>query len=68
MCALAHASRSFTNPSDTYRVLWSLSVALLSLQQCLDQLADWHEPTPRTPRPTTAIKLSIQVVLAAVEA
>ncbi len=41
--ALAHATRTFTDPSDTYRVLGSLSGALISLQQSLDQLADWHE-------------------------
>lgn len=39
---LAHASRTFTDPSDTYRVLGSLSAALASLRQSLDQLADWH--------------------------
>jgi hypothetical protein len=40
---LAHASRTFTDPGDTYRVLGSLSAALASLQQSLDQLADWHD-------------------------
>ncbi len=40
---LAHASRVITNPSDTYRVLGSLSTALASLQQSLDQLAVWHD-------------------------
>ena len=40
---LAHASRNITNPSDSYRVLGSLSTALASLQQSLDQLADWHD-------------------------
>lgn len=40
---LAHASRTISDPSDTYRVLGSLSGALMSLQQSLDQLADWHE-------------------------
>lgn len=43
MRGLAHASRIFTDPSDTYRVLGSVSSALMSLQQSLDQLADWHE-------------------------
>ncbi len=40
---LAHASRNITDPSETYRVLGSLSTALASLQQSLDQLADWHD-------------------------
>jgi hypothetical protein len=40
---LAHASRTFNDPGDTYRVLGSLSAALASLQQSLDQLADWHD-------------------------
>jgi len=40
---LAHASRTFTDPADSYRVLGSLSTALASLQQSLDQLAAWHE-------------------------
>lgn len=40
---LAHASRTVTDPSDTYRVLGSLSGALASLGQSLDQLAGWHE-------------------------
>ena len=40
---LAHASRVVTDPGDTYRVLGSLSAALASLQQSLDQLADWHD-------------------------
>jgi hypothetical protein len=40
---LAHASRVITDPSDTYRVLGSLSMALASLGQSLDQLAYWHD-------------------------
>lgn len=40
---LAHASRVVTDPSDAYRVLGSLTTALASLQQSLDQLADWHD-------------------------
>ena len=40
---LAHASRVVTDPSDTYRVLGSLTTALASLRQSLDQLADWHD-------------------------
>lgn len=40
---LAHASRTFTDPTDSCRVLGSLSAALASLQQSLDQLAVWHE-------------------------
>lgn len=40
---LAHASRNITDPSDSYRVLGSLSTALASLQQSLDQLAGWHD-------------------------
>lgn len=40
---LAHAGRTFSDPSATYWVLGSLSGALMSLQQSLDQLADWHE-------------------------
>lgn len=40
---LAHASRMFTDPGDTYRVLGSLSAALASLQQSLDQIAAWHD-------------------------
>lgn len=40
---LAHASRVVTDPSDTYGVLGSLSAALASLGQSLEQLADWHD-------------------------
>ena len=40
---LAHATRTIPDPSDSYRVLGSLSTALASLQQSLDQLADWHD-------------------------
>ncbi len=40
---LAHASRVISDPGDTYRMLGSLSAALASLQQSLDQLADWHD-------------------------
>jgi hypothetical protein len=40
---VAHATRTFTDPGDSYRVLGSLSTALASLQQSLDQLADWHD-------------------------
>jgi hypothetical protein len=40
---LAHASQRITNPGETYRVLGSLSASLFSLQQSLDQLADWHQ-------------------------
>ncbi len=40
---LAHATHSLTDPAETYRVLGSLSAALLSLQQSLDQLAGLHE-------------------------
>ena len=40
---LAHASRVITDPADSYRVLGSLSTALASLQQSLDQLAEWHD-------------------------
>lgn len=40
---VAHATRTFTDPSDSYRVLGSLSTALASLRQSLDQLADWHD-------------------------
>ncbi|SRR5579875_95423 len=40
---LAHASRVITDPSDVYRVLGSLSTALASLGQSLDQLAAWHD-------------------------
>lgn len=40
---LAHASQLITSPRETYRVLGSLSAALFSLQQSLDQLASWHE-------------------------
>jgi hypothetical protein len=40
---VAHATRNITNPSDTYRVLGSLSTAMASLQQSFDQLADWHD-------------------------
>ncbi len=40
---LAHASRVVADPSDTYRVLGSLTTALASLGQSLDQLADWHD-------------------------
>ncbi len=40
---VAHATRRFADPGDSYRVLGSLSTALASLQQSLDQLADWHD-------------------------
>jgi hypothetical protein len=40
---VAHASRVITDPGDTYRVLGSLSTVLASLQQSLDQLAEWHD-------------------------
>jgi hypothetical protein len=40
---VAHATRTFTDPGDSYRVLGSLSTALASLRQSLDQLADWHD-------------------------
>lgn len=40
---LAHASRVIADPADSYRVLGSLSTGLASLQQSLDQLADWHD-------------------------
>lgn len=40
---LAYATRTFSDPSDSYRVLGSLSTALASLRQSLDQLADWHD-------------------------
>jgi hypothetical protein len=40
---LAHATHSMSDPGDTYKVLGSLSAALLSLQQSLDQLAGLHE-------------------------
>ena len=40
---LMHASRVVTDPSDTYRALGSLTTALASLRQSLDQLADWHD-------------------------
>lgn len=40
---LAHATRTFSDPGDSYRVLGSLSTALASLWQSLDQLAEWHD-------------------------
>jgi len=40
---VAHATRTFTDPSDSYRVLGWFSTALVSLRQSLDQLADWHD-------------------------
>jgi len=40
---LAHATQRIIEPADTYQVLGSLSAALLSLRQSLDQLAGLHE-------------------------
>jgi len=39
---LAHASRSFAEPIDTYRVLGDLQSALFSLHQSVQQIADFH--------------------------
>lgn len=39
---LAHASRVFDQPGDTYRVIGALTAVLGSLQQSLDQVAAWH--------------------------
>jgi plasmid stabilization system protein ParE len=43
--ALAHATRSITDPADLYSVLGSLSGALRSLEQSLHQLAATHDGT-----------------------
>lgn len=39
---LAHASRSFDDPAQTYAVLGDLSAAVRSLRQVIDQVADAH--------------------------
>ncbi|MCC9053509.1 hypothetical protein LOK55_04185 [Microbacterium sp. F2E] len=39
---LAHASRTFTDPADTYRVLGDVLYGVRSLRQVLDQLATTH--------------------------
>lgn len=39
---LAHASRSFAEPIDTYRVLGDLQSAMFSLRQSLQQIAAFH--------------------------
>lgn len=39
---LAHATRTFENPADTYRVLGEVSGALQLLRQVLDQLSCAH--------------------------
>jgi len=39
---LAHASRSFAEPIDTYRVLGDLQSAMFSLHQSLQQIAAFH--------------------------
>lgn len=39
---LAHASRTFADPADTYYVLGDLRYALTSIQQSLSQVATWH--------------------------
>lgn len=39
---LAHATRRFEDPADTYPVLGDLQSALISLHQCLQQLAALH--------------------------
>lgn len=41
--ALAHASRTFEQPADMYRVIGDISSAMRSLRQVLDQIADVHE-------------------------
>lgn len=40
--ALAHTTRNFADPAETYRVMGALSAGLASLIQSIDQLADWH--------------------------
>lgn len=40
---LAHASRTFERPLDTYDVLGSTHYALTSIQQSLAQIASWHD-------------------------
>lgn len=40
--ALAYATRSIEVPAETYEVLGSLHATLASVQQSLNQLADWH--------------------------
>lgn len=42
MGGLAHASRTFDDPADTYTVLGDLTAAMRSLRQVLDQLATTH--------------------------
>jgi hypothetical protein len=45
---LAHATRTIDDPRNIYQVLGSLSHAAASLEQCLHQLADFHQhPTRR---------------------
>src|SRR5690625_6449698 len=39
---LAHASRVFDNPADTYQVFGELASGVRSLRQVLDQLANAH--------------------------
>lgn len=41
--ALAHATRSIDDPHQIYSVLGSLTSAVASLSQCLDQLAAFHD-------------------------
>src|SRR5690606_14569716 len=40
--ALAHASRAFRDPADTYRVIGELLATLRSLEQVLEQVAAAH--------------------------
>ena len=42
MRGLAHASRVFDDPADTYTVFGDLTATMRSLRQVLDQLANTH--------------------------
>lgn len=57
---LAHASRSFEDPSETYVVIGELLGGLRSLRQVLDQLAAAHLvssiTSPTSPASTAAVR------------
>lgn len=45
--ALAHATRSIDDPREIYSVLGSLTSAVASMCQSLDQIASFHDTGPR---------------------
>lgn len=65
--ALAHATRRFEEPGDSYAVLGSLDDGLASLRQTLDQLAGWHERHAPTATDARSVAGQVAAEIAAAE-